>query len=146
MSGWSGGRRGDRLVMKFTPTNFTPDATAGGVPSADMLAAILAGIDNALGSGASTFSGVESLELEASSFQYDSTTDLSSRTLPSSITTNAAYRDFVVLAKSGALVMENVSPNVPGATNEFRINGTTLSIHGDVTASGDTYGITYAIQ
>ena len=145
MSGWGGGRRGDRMTLKWTPTNFTPDATAGGVPSADMLAAILAGIDTALGSS-SSFAGVESLEIEASSFTYDSVNGSSSYTLPQSITSDSAYRDLVVLAKSGVLVMENVSPSAPSASNQFKVDGTTFTIHGDVTGSGDTYGITYAIQ
>ena len=142
--GWGGNRRADRLILKYVPVNFTPDAAAGGVSSADMLAAVIAGIDDALGGSGGGLQGVKSLLIESASFVFAGST--STYTLPESITTDAAYLEFNLLAKSGVLVMENVGVSTtPTARGEYRVDGSTLEIYGDVTGDGDTYWIQYAI-
>lgn len=88
--------------------------------------------------------GITTELITASSMTYDGGTGLSTKTLTATSSSVAKLQGAKQLYKSGAAVMKRVS-GTPSAPGEFAITGATLTIYGDVTASGDTYTATYPV-
>jgi hypothetical protein len=102
--------------------------------TADELAVKVGGIaENYLGFSWKT------VEILASAFSYSATR--STYTLPNSASSNANVIDMAVLYKNG--VNDQTRITTTAATDDWSVSGTTLSVHGDITASGWTYKITY---
>jgi hypothetical protein len=83
----------------------------------------------------------ECVDVLASAFAYDSTR--SNKTLSSSALSDASIDSGVMLMKNGLDSMTKVTTT--SGSDEWSLSGTTLSVHGDITASGDTYRLRYWI-
>lgn len=77
----------------------------------------------------------------ASAFAFGS--GISTKTVSQTPDTHANVLQGQALTKSGLDVMKRVAI-APAASGEWRLNGTTLEIFGDVTASGDQYRVRYS--
>lgn len=76
----------------------------------------------------------------ASAFTYAS--PISTKTVSATPLTDAQLVQMQELFRNGVCDGTKVSGQ-PAAAGEFRLNGTTLEVYGDVTASGDTYRVLY---
>lgn len=81
------------------------------------------------------------LEITASSFSFSATR--STLSLSGAALSDAAIDFGNMLFKNGVMDQELVTTTA--ATNEWSISGTTLSVHGDITASGDLYQLQYLV-
>jgi hypothetical protein len=83
----------------------------------------------------------ETVEILASAFSYDGTR--STYTLATAASSNANVLDNAELLRNGLGGMDRVTTT--SSTGEWSISGTTLSAHGDITASGDSYTVRYVV-
>lgn len=84
--------------------------------------------------------GIAEEVIPASSFVFAANVSTASLSQPSSNV--AKIQGAKTCAKGGVLVLRRVS-GTPSSPGEFAISGSTITIFGDIVASGDTYAITY---
>jgi hypothetical protein len=83
----------------------------------------------------------ETVDILASAFTYDGTR--SNYTLTSAASSNGNVDENHELLRNGVGGMTRVTTT--SASGEWSLSGTTLSVHGDVTATGDSYTIRYVV-
>lgn len=84
----------------------------------------------------------KTVEVAAASFAFDSTR--SNYTLATAALSDSAITEQPTLTRNGVADLTRVTAPTT-TTGEWSISGTTLSIHGDITTSGDTYVIEYLV-
>ena len=83
-------------------------------------------------------------EIAAASFVYSGGTGLSTSSLTTMPSTDAGLTPLRKLWRNGILEPTMVS-GTPAADGEWRLNGQTLEIYGDVTGSGDDFYVLYPV-
>ena len=84
----------------------------------------------------------KTVEVEAASFSYAS--PRSTTTLATAALSDTAISEQPTLTRNGVADLTRVTAPT-SAVGEWSIDGTTLAVHGDITATGDTYKIEYLI-
>jgi hypothetical protein len=121
----------------FVPANYTADDSLAEASSTAEIPAHLKGIDNQI---AKLVHGEwVTLEVLASAFSFDATR--SNYTLPKTAETHTNAVDGTIVLSSGGEILSRVTTTA--AADEYSLAGTTLSIHGDITANGKTYQVRY---
>lgn len=105
-------------------------------PRRDSLSTILATL------AATPSFGIRNQLVPASAMAWNPGSGLTTFVLSDASSNVAKLQSFKSLVKGGAAVMRRVT-GTPSAVGEFAITGSTLSIKGNVTGSGDTYSVTY---
>lgn len=94
------------------------------------------------GGGASVT--IDDAEILAASFSYSSGTGLSTSTIATTPSADSGLLKLRKLWRNGVLEPTMVT-GIPAATGEWRLNGTTLEVFGDVTGSGDGFYLQYPV-
>jgi hypothetical protein len=94
--------------------------------------------------GGGTSVAFDDTEIAAAAFVYSGITGLSTFTIPSSPSSDAGLLKARSLWRNGVLEPTMVT-GTPAADGEWRLNGTTLEVFGDVTGSGDDYYVRYPV-
>lgn len=83
----------------------------------------------------------KTVTVEASSFAYDSTR--SNYTLSTASITSTSIEEQPALLRNG--VNDQTLVTTTSTANEWSLSGATLSVHGDITTTGNTYKVTYMV-
>lgn len=84
------------------------------------------------------------VEIPASKFQYDGTTRSYYTLTTGPVATNSPLLEQPTLARNGVNDLTKVTTTA--GTKQWSISGSVLAVHGDVTASGDTYTLRYIVH